>query len=230
MCLRGVTDDNLAWTAAHAFHLASRPPVMLPEGGEHLDPVAPEIPARYNLAPTDDIPVVRPDGPAMAHWGLVPGAEFPTFNARSETAHEKPTFARAFRERRCVVLFSGYYEWDAHKRPHYIRRADDQPVLLAGLYAVTPETRTGTACTILTGAPNATLGKLHTRMPCVLEPEAARAWLAPGDVDTHRRLLAPAPDGVLCFHQVSKRVGNARAEGPGLIEPIEPDFPGLFGN
>lgn len=217
MCGRGVINDTMTWTQVHAFHR-----------GDRQTPKHP-IHASYNIAPNDPVPVVCARESTVAHWGLVPGASFPTFNARSETAHEKPTFREAFRERRCVVALSGYYEWSAPKQPHYIRRADEALLLLAGLWSFAKETPTGIACTVLTCTPNQTLAKLHQRMPCVLEPEEVASWLGPAPAEAHRVLLKATPEGVLDHHRVSKRVGNVSADDPSLIEPVAPEPPGLFG-
>lgn len=111
--------------------------------------------ARYNIAPTQDVFVVRADpasgrrAGAMLRWGLIPswattdklGAGPPLINARSETLAEKPTFRTAFRKRRCLIPADGFYEWQqspagakGKKQPYYIHRPDGAPFAFAGLW------------------------------------------------------------------------------------------------
>ena len=111
-------------------------------------PQAPELPARYNIAPTQDVPVLRETAPgrrevALLRWGLVPSwAGDPSIgqrmiNARAETLAERPAYRGAFRSRRCAVLASGWYEWQptaAGKQPFFLRHRDGEPLAFAGLW------------------------------------------------------------------------------------------------
>ena len=196
-------------------------------------PAALDLRASYNVAPTQHAPIVRigPHGRemVMARWGLVPPWAKDTsigsrlINARAETAAEKPSFRSAFAQRRCVVPVSGFYEWQKRdggsKQPHYIHRADGQPILLAGLWerwdkgAEPMET-----FTILTTVPNARMEELHDRMPAVLEPEEVAGWLNP---DTEQvkveGFLGPAPGGVLEAYPVGTLVNSPKNDTPSLI-------------
>ena len=174
---------------------------------------------------------------AVARWGLVPGwAKEHTigakmFNARSETVREKPAFRSAFARRRCVVPMNGFYEWKAsagEKQPWYVTRADGEAMLCAGLWEYWEGAGEGALETfsVITTTPNAFMSGVHDRMPCVLEPEMVGGWLSSG-VDEAQAMLVPAAEGVLRGHAVSKRVGNVRNDGPGLIEPAETQG-GLF--
>ena len=195
----------------------------------------PGPPASYNVAPTQAVPVLRVgDGgivPAMMRWWLVPSwaksadeSKYATFNARSEDAAAKPAFRSPYKRRRCVLPASGFYEWqklDAKtKRPHYITRADGEPVYFAGLYDVWHDKLE--SCTILTTTPNAEMAELHKRMPCVLEPEQIEGWLDPSMEEPERiaEYLLPAPDGTLAAHPVGKRVGSPRNNDPTLIAHV----------
>lgn len=205
----------------------------------------PEMPPSYNVAPTHTVPIVRLADSgwrelAAARWGLVPPwskeplSGPPLFNARSETAAAKPAFRDALRQHRCVVPVSGFYEWSRcgdHKQPHYITRADESIMLLAGLWAIRPATNADPAVesmTILTTPANAFMARMHDRMPAIIERADVETWLDPrSPPDTITSLLAPAPSDMLREHPVSTRVNNARNNDPQLCRPDHPT--GLFG-
>ena len=172
----------------------------------------------------------------IARWGLVPfwakdvsiGARL--INARVETAHEKPAFRRAFALHRCVVPADGYYEWqaagDGPKQPHFIRPADGGVLSMAGLYAVwrSPDAAGGRllTCTILTTEATDDVGRIHDRMPMLVEPDRFGAWLDPDltDPDEVRSLLVPAAEGRLESYPVSTAVNKVANNGPELVRPL----------
>lgn len=193
----------------------------------------------YNVPPKAEVPVLRNKDGVIAgammqwwlvpHWSKSPDSRYPTFNARSETAHEKPAFRTPFRERRCIVPVSGFYEWaklpGGGKQPYYITRADGQVLLFAGLWDTWGDPSIGPpleSCTVLTTAANAQMSGVHDRMPCILEPEHLQAWMSSDteSVDVIRDLLEPAAEGLLQMHAVDPRVGNIRNTGIDLIEPL----------
>ena len=194
------------------------------------------ITPRYNVAPTQVVPIVRMGEGARhervdARWGLVPAwVKDPSafkallFNARSETAAEKPSFRDAAKRARCVVPASGFYEWTAgeggRKRPWYVHRRDGAPLVLAGLYAERSDGDPSVSTTILTTGPNEVLAPLHDRMPVVLDPADVTRWLDPEERDPAvlADLLAPCPAGWLEAYPVGPEVGNARTDGPRLIQ------------
>ena len=202
-----------------------------------------DLPPRYNIAPTQDAPVIRAelDGRVLSglRWGLVPfWAKDPKIgnrmiNARGETVAAKPAFRQAFRKRRCLVLADGFYEWQktsAGKQPWYIDQADGEPFALAGLWeswrggpdADGEGVEAVETCTIVTTGANAMMRSLHDRMPVVLDAAGVDAWLdhATGP-EALQALLAPAPDGVLRAVPVSRRVNSPANDGPDLIRPVE---------
>jgi putative SOS response-associated peptidase YedK len=176
----------------------------------------PTLPPHWNLGPGREIAVVRHAGKerevAMLRWGLIPswatdaaiGSKLT--NARAETAHEKPAFRGAFRQRRCLIPADGFYEWQGvagakRKQPWFVRRADGGVFALAGLWerwqpvATAGEGAVPTvleSVTVLTCAPNTLMAPIHGRMPVIVAPEGYDAWLTatttPADV---QRLLAP---------------------------------------
>jgi putative SOS response-associated peptidase YedK len=191
---------------------------------------------RFNVAPTQLVPWVvqrqdRSREVVTGRWGLIPTwvadpATFRTtlFNARAETAAEKPSFRDAMRRTRCVLPASGFYEWrreDGRKQPHHVVRSDGSPMLLAGLYAERPAARGGNSATVLTCAPNERLAELHDRMPVVLAPEHLPRWLDPSldQPDDVADLLGPCPSAWLHVYPVDPRVGNTRLDDPGLVQP-----------
>lgn len=196
----------------------------------------PDFPPRYNIAPTQPIPVVRlVDGErrfALVRWGLIPSwvKDPRTFslliNARGESVNEKPAFRTAMRRRRCLVPADGFYEWKAdgaRKRPHYVR-ARTGPVAFAGLWEVWSGPNgeeMETAC-IVTTAANRTLASLHDRMPAVIAPEAFDLWLDCDKVDAEiaSALITPAPEQVFEAYEVSTAVNRTANDAPALIAPL----------
>ena len=198
----------------------------------------PNFPPRYNIAPTQPIAVVIADLDGSRHfrlvrWGLIPGwskdatTQSLLFNARSETAADKPSFRAAMRHRRCLVPADGFFEWKRQgeaRFPYYIRRRDGGPMAFAGIW----ETWLGTdgseidTGAILTTAANGLMARLHDRMPVILPPESWADWLdcanhRPEDV---RELTRPAPDDLLEAIAVSERVNAVRNDDDGLLEPL----------
>src|SRR3989441_8768283 len=151
---------------------------------------------RYNIAPAQDVAVVRrlPDDTArklaMLRWGLIPAwvkdpakARQP-INAKSETVAELPTFRSAFRKRRCLIPADGFYEWKqegGRKQPVYIRMKDSEPFAFAGLWEhwEKPDQEPIDSCVILTTEPNELLAQLHNRMPVILNAKDYDLWLDP---------------------------------------------------
>lgn len=198
------------------------------------------IEARYNLAPTQNIPVLRvdPEGARQVvplRWGLVPfwakdsSIGNRMINARAETVAEKPAFRRAFAGRRCLVLASGFYEWQRigeRKQPFYITREDGDPFAMAGLWEswrdrAAPDSDPLETCTIVTTGPNALMAQIHSRMPVILDRAAIGLWLDTGQsADSLAGLLVPSRDKSFIAVPVSTRVNNSRNEGADLIEPV----------
>jgi putative SOS response-associated peptidase YedK len=200
----------------------------------------PNFPPRYNVAPTQPIPVVRlVDGRrsfALLRWGLIPSwVKDPRgfsllINARAESVLEKPAFRNAMRQRRCLIPADGFYEWKrdgARKRPHVARPKG--LVAFAGLWEpwMGPNgEEVDTAC-IVTTAANRTLRSLHDRMPAVIPPEAFDRWLDCANVEAEAAtaLLAPAPEDLFEAYEVSTAVNHTANDSAALIEPLPPGAP-----
>jgi putative SOS response-associated peptidase YedK len=201
-----------------------------------LDDLPMELPARYNVAPSQPVPVVRAKAEGrecvLLRWGLIPswakdaGFSAHTINARAETLAEKPAYRNAFRRRRCLVPADGFYEWKKvgkEKQPHAIRPRDGNPFAFAGLWEhwQGPGGEVIESTAIVTTSANELLRPLHERMPVILPPEHYAMWLDPRREDTADLLplLAPYPDKLLNVYRVSNWVSNARHEGERCIAP-----------
>lgn len=194
----------------------------------------PEVPPRYNVAPTQEVAAVLGEDDErhleMLRWGLIPswaddsGIGSRMINARSETVAEKPSFRKAFKERRCLIVADGFYEWQKTndgKQPYYIRMRDGSPFAFAGLWESWgkhgEEIR---SCTILTTDANDLVGEVHHRMPVILPPENYDLWLDPDvrEAEPLLDLLRPHPDDVMEAYPVSRRVNKPSNDEPGCIE------------
>jgi putative SOS response-associated peptidase YedK len=196
-----------------------------------------DFPPRYNIAPTQPIPVVRIDSGrrsfALVRWGLIPAwVKDPRgfsllINARAESVLDKPAFRNAMRRRRCLIPADGFYEWKqdgAHKRPFYAGAKG--LVAFAGLWEpwMGPNgEELETAC-IITTAANRKLRARHDRMPVVIPPQAFDLWLdcAKVDAETAAALLVPAREDVFEAYEVSTAVNRTANDSAALIEPMVP--------
>jgi putative SOS response-associated peptidase YedK len=197
----------------------------------------PNFPPRYNVAPTQPIPIVRlVEGKrqfALVRWGLLPSwVKDPksfslVINARGETAADKPAFRAAMKRRRCLIPADGFYEWQKageRKRPFFVHMKSGAPLAFAGLW----ETWTGpngeeleTAAIVTTDA-NRTLKPVHDRMPVIVPPAGFDLWLNCAEVDatTAAALIAPAPDNLLEAYEISTAVNRTANDNPKLVERL----------
>jgi putative SOS response-associated peptidase YedK len=193
---------------------------------------------RWNIAPTQDAPIIRHvedhREAVMARWGLVPHfwskplseMKYSTFNAKSETAASTPSFRDPFRKRRCIVPAIGFYEWTGEKgakQPWWITAKGQEWFGFAGLWdRAEIEGQRVESFTILTTRPNQEMSQLHSRMPVILRPDHYDLWLDPAnDRDAIEPLLAGLPDGSLEYSEANTSVGNVRQEGEWLTVPGE---------
>ena len=181
---------------------------------------------QWNIAPSMVIDTVVNIGQrrmltAMT-WGIAtPQNTRPLINARSETMFEKPTFRQAARMRRCLVIASGWFEWAAPKKPYFIRRADDTPMGMAGLYW-DDDIDGGRRCVIVTTAADRELSEIHHRAPMVLDPQYFDDWLDPEtSLEVVAGLTRPSLDSVFDWHPVSAEVGSTRVDHDGLVQRDE---------
>ncbi|WP_298358364.1 SOS response-associated peptidase [Rhodoblastus sp.] len=196
----------------------------------------PNFPPRYNIAPTQPIPIVTAERDArhfkLARWGFLPGfvkdpRDFPLIiNARAETLRQKPSFRAALRRRRCLIPADAWYEWRAEgkgrKTPFLLRRRGAGLMGFAGLWETYADPSGGeidTACIVTTNANGATVA-IHDRMPALIEPGDYNAWLDPDEtVPPPLHLLRPADDAAIEFFAISPLVNRTVHDGPEIQKP-----------
>jgi putative SOS response-associated peptidase YedK len=211
------------------------PPAALRQMFGYLE--QPNFPPRYNVAPTQPIPVViLANGGRHFHlmrWGLVPGwvkdpKKFSLLiNARSETVQDKPAFKNAIKRRRCLVPADGYYEWQdagGRKRPYFIYRRDGQPVGFAALAEtwMGPNGEEVDTVALVTAPASADLASLHHRVPVTIAPGDFERWLdcRADEADTVRPLLTGPEAGAFAWHEISTRVNRVANDDAQLVLPI----------
>jgi putative SOS response-associated peptidase YedK len=199
-------------------------------------PEQPNFPPRYNVAPTQPIPIVRLwEGKrqfALVRWGLIPAwVKDPLrftllINARGDSVNEKPAFRNAMKRRRCLIPADGFYEWKeegARKRPFAVRPRQGGPVAFAGLWEswMGPNGEEMETAAIVTTDSSRSLRDIHHRMPVVVPPEAFDMWLDGENVDapTAAALLAPAPEDFFDAYEISPAVNRVANDTPELLEP-----------
>ena len=200
------------------------------------------LPVDWNIKPTQDIYIIKNENIEIASWGLIAPwsknlvealrSQSQAINARSESVHEKPTFRNAFRNRRCLVPASGYYEWATElgqyktKQLVFISRDDQRLLAFAGIFDrwISPEGEIRDSVSIITRDAVNQLAQVHNRMPVFLPQERWQAWMDPDltDVERVRSLMQiPEPDAHLKFWPVADLVNSIRNNGPELVAPIE---------
>ncbi len=199
----------------------------------------PNLKPRYNIAPSQDAPVVRA-GEAGGRvlepmrWGLIPSwakeakVGYRMINARAETVAQKPAFRGAFRQRRCLVPADGFYEWrklGKVKQPYRITLADGGPFAFAGLWERwrAPDGRAVSSFTIITTEANRLLRPIHDRMPVILDAADHDAWLdtaGVGPEEAARPLHPYFAEGLVAV-PVSTRVNSPKNDDAACIVPLE---------
>lgn len=212
--------------------------------GEVIREALQQLPARYNIAPTQTVPIVIPDEQGQprlveARWGYIPPwwkeSFLPpkTFNARAEEAANKPMWRHPWRHQRCLVPASGWYEWAVletgqkkpTKIPHHLLRQNGREIMFAGLWSVvrvSPDAEPMPTCAIVTTASAPSIAEIHERMPVVLHPEFWLPWIDPRQKDAQavNRLVADGAVEQFSRKSVGTTVSNARHEGAQCVEPL----------
>lgn len=197
--------------------------------------------ARYNIAPRQPVLIVRVGEQGArelvaVEWGLVPEwkkaiGDKPLINARLETIEAKPSFRSSIKRKRCLVPFSGWYEWKTErgkKQPYLIEPVDGELAAFAGIWSTWHgpggdfwlETMA-----IITGATFGPMKTLHHRRPLVVAPDQYDAWLQPQD-PLPRGFLESfdwVPETAFHWHPVSTKVNSVRIDDETCLLPPEID-------
>ena len=203
-----------------------------------VPPVTFDYRARYNIAPSQDVPVVACDRRGarlgLLRWGLVPAwADDPAIgsrmiNARAETSLDKPSFKDAAVSRRCLVPADGFYEWTkegGRKVPHWIHSPDREPLGFAGLWERwhADGSEPVYSMAIVTVDANEAIQHLHHRMPAIVPAANRKAWLDTETPVADALSLLKPYEGVLEAYPVSTPVNSPANDEPGCIERVSED-------
>jgi putative SOS response-associated peptidase YedK len=192
----------------------------------------PFLAPRYNIAPTQGVPVIVARGAerklATFQWGLIPSwSKEPKgfINARAETLPEKPSFSESFERRRCLIPADGFYEWQRHgrsKQPYFFQMKDEAPFAFAGIWDKWQGSGLSiTSCAIITTTANELLATIHDRMPVILDPDAQARWLRRDALPAElTEMLVPFPAARMKSFPVSSRVNGPKADDSQLIEEV----------
>jgi len=194
---------------------------------------------RYNIAPSQPIVAIRiePDTTTrklvLLRWGLIPSwAKDPKIgnqciNAKAETVAEKPSFRSAFKKRRCLVVATGFYEWQVRgpvKQPMWIGLRSNRPFAFAGLWEhwKPADGEPLETCTIITTKPNDLMAPIHNRMPVILAPTSYDQWLDPAfqNIELLKALLRPYLSEEFTAYPVSTLVNNPRHDASQCLEQV----------
>ena len=203
-------------------------------------PELPNFPPRYNVAPTQPVPIVRMfEGQrqfALVRWGLIPSwvkdprAFSLIINARAELVLDKPAFRNGMKYRRCLFPADGFYEWKRdgeRKQPYFVRLKSGGPLAFAGLWEswTGPNGEEQESAAIVTTTASRSIAHIHDRMPVILSPEAFDFWLDPKvDAQTASAAIQPAKDALIECYEVSSAVNRTANDSAKLIEPLrEPE-------
>jgi len=200
----------------------------------------PNFPPRYNVAPTQPVPIVRTaEGHrqfALVRWGLIPSwvkdprAFTLIINARGESVLEKPAFKNAMKYRRCLFPADGFFEWQRsgeRKQPYFVRLKGGGPLAFAGLWEswMGPNGEEQETAAIVTTTASRSIAHIHDRMPVILAPDAFDFWLDPKvDAESASAVIRPADDAAIEHYEVSRAVNRFENDTPNLVEPLtEPE-------
>lgn len=189
---------------------------------------------RYNVSPTQKMPVIDlPQHVEEMYWGLIPfwardiKKIKPQINARAEGIENKPMFRKPFRLQRCLVPATGFFEWKQSKDgkiPYYFKLKNSKIFSFAGLYDIWKNDKGEEvkSYTIITTMPNETVGKVHNRMPVMLEKEGEEGWINPDETEPERLLsyLKPFPDELMESYPVSTAVNIPSNDVASILEPL----------
>ena len=208
---------------------------------EHFeaDPFDDDWIPRYNIAPSQPVPVIRVNANkrelSLMRWGMIPSwatdasIGFKTINARSETITTTASFSDPFRTQRCLIPADGFYEWARNgktKQPYCFEVGDGELFVFAGLWDrwIDPQGIHIESCTIITTTPNSHLADIHNRMPVILPSGAYASWLNPAMQDPRVALgwLVPYA-GAMRRYAMSTKINNVQNDDEDCAKAVELD-------
>jgi len=223
------------------YRLARKKEILAETFDADIDDV--EWNPRYNIAPGQDVPVLRQDRAqplrslSLLRWGLVPPwskdakTGYKMINARAETVASTPAFRDPLRSRRCLIPADAFYEWakkGKDKSPFCFSMADDSIFAFAGIWDRwrNSDKKWIETFSIITTSANTLLSGIHDRMPVILKPEDYDLWLDPGftKVDELHHLLSPIPADAMRHHRVSTRVNSVKNDDLACAEEYVPEM------
>ncbi|SFB16426.1 Putative SOS response-associated peptidase YedK [Lentibacillus halodurans] len=190
----------------------------------------------YNIAPGQNVLAIIHDGKqkraGYLRWGLVPSwakdekIGYKMINARSESAHEKPSFKQLMARKRCLIVADSFYEWqqgENEKQPKRIQPGNRALFAFAGLWDKWEnDGKKLFTCTILTKEANDFMQDIHHRMPVILPKDKANAWITAGDqtpAEAHHFLESLETEDLQAYN-VASYVNSAKNNDEGCIAPL----------
>lgn len=178
---------------------------------------------RYNIAPSLSIPIILPTGMEYAHWGFTPdwllerGEATGPINARIESINEKPMFQYAWKKQRCLIPFSGFFEWrDGPRKQPFFFRAPKDLAAFAGIYT---KSQQGLSVAIVTQFATDKIKNIHERMPCVLHENKYDEYLSTKALKSEENMFDDLEKYQV--YPVVASVGNVKHDSPELVLPIK---------
>jgi putative SOS response-associated peptidase YedK len=199
----------------------------------NIDMIMKEFSPSYNVAPSQQVPVIIAGSRILNtyKWGFLPSwsktSSYAQINARSETILEKPFFKHSFTKSRCIILCSGFFEWNKDtKTPYFITLKNKKPLALAGIFSIWKDPKTKkktTTCAIITTSSNSMMKKIHHRMPVILQKKDIDKYIDPRLIDPEvlMPLLKPLPSDKMKSYQVSTYVNSPKHNDENTIKPVK---------
>ena len=191
-----------------------------------------ELKPRYNISPTQNIPVIfnkSPDMLSEARWGLIPHWAkdekfgYNMINAMSETVDSKPAYKEPFKNKRCLIIADSFYEWKEvgkHKVPFRAMLKGEGLFAMAGVYDVWKNgDKTIVTASIITTNANEMMKKIHPRMPVILPKNLENEWLSEISVEKAKEMLKPYDSEDMKVYEVSPLVNKSSIESADIIKP-----------